>query len=117
MAAHLASLEIFHEAGMESIGKKRDILTAFLEFIIQDISDRNKVKCQFEIIPKINRNRGAQLSVLAHGKGKEMFDKLTEEGVIADWREPNVIRIAPAPLYNSFEDCWYFGKILEKAID
>ena len=46
-----------------------------------------------------------------------MFDKLTEQGVIADWREPNVIRIAPAPLYNSFEDCWYFGEILEKALD
>tara|TARA_B100001758_G_C18380012_1_gene596670 strand:- start:375 stop:1652 length:1278 start_codon:yes stop_codon:yes gene_type:complete len=118
MAAHLASLEIFHEAGMENIGKKRDILTAFLEFIIQDISDRNKDKCQFEIItPKSIENRGAQLSVLAHGKGKEMFDKLTEQGVIADWREPNVIRIAPAPLYNSFEDCWYFGEILEKALD
>lgn len=118
MAAHLASLEIFHEAGMENIGKKRDILTAFLEFIIQDISDRNKDKCEFEIItPKSKENRGAQLSVLAHGKGKKMFDKLTEQGVIADWREPNVIRIAPAPLYNSFEDCWYFGEILEKALD
>ena len=118
MAAHLASLEIFHEAGMENIGKKRDILTAFLEFIIKDISERNKDKCEFEIItPKSIKNRGAQLSVLAHGKGKKMFDKLTEQGVIADWREPNVIRIAPAPLYNSFEDCWQFGKILEKALD
>ena len=118
MAAHLASLEIFHEAGMENIGRKRDILTAFLEFIIEDISERNKDKCEFEIItPKSIKNRGAQLSVLAHGKGKKMFDKLTEQGVIADWREPNVIRIAPAPLYNSFEDCWYFGEILEKALD
>ena len=63
----------------------------------------NKDKCEFEIItPKSIENRGAQLSVLAHGKGKKMFDKLTEQGVIADWREPNVIRIAPAPLYNSF---------------
>ena len=87
MAAQLASLEIFHEAGMERIGKKRDILTAFLEFIIQDISDRNKDKCEFEIItPKSIENRGAQLSVLAHGKWKKMFDKLTEQGVIADWR-------------------------------
>ena len=118
MAAHLASLEIFHEAGMENIGRKRDILTAFLEFIIEDISERNKDKCEFEIItPKSIENRGAQLSVLAHGKGKKMFDKLTEQGVIADWREPNVIRIAPAPLYNSFEDCWHFGEILEKALD
>ena len=49
--------------------------------------------------------------------GSFVADKLTEQGVIADWREPNVIRIAPAPLYNSFEDCWHFGEILEKALD
>ena len=49
-------------------------------------------------------------------KGKSLFDALTEQGVIADWREPNVIRIAPAPLYNSFEDCYRFGQCLEAAI-
>jgi len=118
MAAHLASLEIFHEAGMENIGKKRDVLTAYLEHIIIDISERNKAKCEFEIItPKELHNRGAQLSVLAHGKGKELFDQITALGVIADWREPNVIRVAPAPLYNSFEDCWCFGQILEKSLE
>ena len=118
MAAHLASLEIFHQAGMEKIGKKRDLLTAYLEFIIQDISKRNRNKCEFEIItPTDKTKRGAQLSVLSHGKGKELFDKITENGVIADWREPNVIRVAPAPLYNSFEDCWFFGQILENALD
>lgn len=117
MAAHLASLDIFDEAGMEAIGKKRDELTAFLEFVINDISERNKDKVTFEIItPKETKYRGAQLSILVHGKGKSLFDYLSSEGVIADWREPNVIRIAPAPLYNSFEDCYWFGQHLEKAI-
>ncbi|MBX2949673.1 MAG: kynureninase [Crocinitomicaceae bacterium] len=117
MAAHLASLDVFDEAGMEAIGKKRDTLTAFLEFVIHDISERNKDKVTFEIItPKEISRRGAQLSILVHGQGKSLFDKLAAEGVVADWREPNVIRIAPAPLYNSFEDCYRFGEYLEKAI-
>lgn len=117
MAAHLAALELFHKAGMGQIGKKRDLLTAFLEFIIQDVSERNKEHCAFEIItPTDKRRRGSQLSILVHGKGKSLFDKLSAEGVLADWREPNVIRIAPVPLYNSFTDCYWFGQYLEKSI-
>ncbi len=117
MAAHNASLDIFIEAGMDKIGEKRDVLTAYLEFIIDDISERNKDKCRFEIItPRDKTKRGAQLSILAHGQGKALFDQLSDEGVVADWREPNVIRVAPAPLYNSFEDVYYFGQILEAAI-
>lgn len=53
---------------------------------------------------------------MAKGQGKALFDALSAEGVVADWREPNVIRIAPAPLYNSYEDCYWFGQLLEKAI-
>lgn len=118
MAAHLASLDIFDQAGMEAIGKKRDEMTAFLEFVINDVSERNKEKVTFEIItPSSPKERGAQLSILVHGKGKSLFDALSEQGVVADWREPNVIRIAPAPLYNSFEDCYWFGVFLEKAIN
>ena len=117
MAAHLASLDIFAEAGMDKIGEKRDKMTAFLEFVVDDISDRNKERCTFEIItPRDQTKRGAQLSILAKGQGKALFDELTELGVIADWREPNVIRVAPAPLYNSYEDCYRFGALLEKAI-
>lgn len=117
MAAHLASLDIFDEAGMDRIGAKRDVLTAFLEYVIDDISERNEDRCTFEIVtPRDITKRGAQLSILAHGQGKALFDALTEQGVIADWREPNVIRIAPAPLYNSFEDCYRFGQCLEAAI-
>lgn len=117
MAVHLASLEIFHAAGMKRIGNKRDDLTAYLEFVIKDISARNQEKCTFEIVtPAEPSKRGAQLSILAHGQGKALFEALSEQGVVADWREPNVIRIAPAPLYNSYEDCYLFGQRLEKAI-
>lgn len=117
MAAHLASLELFHQAGMEAIGQKRDTLTSFLEFVIEDVSANNSERVQFEIItPKDSSKRGAQLSILAKGQGKSLFDALTKLGVIADWREPNVIRIAPAPLYNSYEDCYQFGQLLTQAI-
>lgn len=117
MAAHLASLDIFEEAGMERIGEKRDLLTAYMEFVIDDISEKNKERCTFELItPRDKTKRGAQLSIMAKGQGKALFDALSDEGVVADWREPNVIRIAPAPLYNSYEDCFWFGQLLEKAI-
>jgi kynureninase len=113
----LASVEIFEEAGMDRIGEKRDLMTAFLEFVIDDISERNKDRVSFELItPRDKTKRGAQLSIMAKGQGKALFDALSAEGVVADWREPNVIRVAPAPLYNSFEDCYWFGQLLEKAI-
>jgi kynureninase len=117
MAAHLASLDIFEEAGMDRIGAKRDLMTAFMEFVIDDISEKNKDRCTFELItPRDKTKRGAQLSIMAKGQGKALFDALSDLGVVADWREPNVIRIAPAPLYNSYEDCYWFGQLLEKAI-
>jgi kynureninase len=117
MAAHLASLEIFEEAGMDRLVEKRHQLTGFLEFVIRDVSERNKARATFEIItPADPAKRGAQLSILAHGQGRTLFDALSAKGVVADWREPNVIRVAPAPLYNSFEDCYWFGQHLEAAI-
>ncbi len=116
MAAHLASLDIFDEVGMKAISKKRNDLTAYLEFIIEEVSKASS-KAEFEIITPSNPDeRGAQLSILAHGQGKALFDIMSELGVVADWREPNVIRIAPAPLYNSYEDVWRFGQILAEAI-
>lgn len=116
MAAHLASLEIFNEAGMERLIAKSKVLTAYLEFIIEDINRKkfNGAK-KLEIITPV-KNRGCQLSVVAHGYGKTLFNKLNEHGVISDWREPNVIRMAPVPLYNSFEDIYRFGKILEELL-
>ena len=116
-AAHLASLEIFDQVGMEALREKSIQLTGYQEFIINDINERNP-HIKLEIItPKDPNKRGCQLSIVAHGQGKAMFEKISNKGVVADWREPNVIRIAPVPLYNSFEDCYNFGLYLEQAIE
>jgi kynureninase len=113
MAAHLAALTIFNEAGMESLVAKSKHLTAYLEFVIEEINkNRFQGKKILQIITPLE-NRGCQLSVVAHGYGKDLFAKLIANGVIADWREPNVIRMAPVPLYNNFEDVFRFGEILE----
>jgi kynureninase len=69
------------------------------------------------ITPKDPAERGCQLSLVATSNGKEIFNQLTAESVIADWREPNVIRMAPVPLYNSFEDVWKIGEILRRITD
>ena len=116
MAAHRASLEIFEEVGMDKLIEKSRLLVDYLEFVLEDIASRID-NCNFEsITPKSNNQRGCQVSVLMHGQGKDLFDNLTKLGVIADWREPNVIRMAPVPLYNSFEDIYRFGKKLEASL-
>jgi kynureninase len=116
MAAHRASLDIFEEVGMDKLIEKSRLLVAYLEFVLDDVSSRNE-NCNFEVItPKNTAERGCQVSVLLHGHGKGLFDKLTALGVISDWREPNVIRMAPVPLYNSFEDVYRFGKKLEASL-
>ncbi len=117
MAVHWASLEIFDEVGMERLNEKTVLLTGYLEFILDELTAKYQDQCRFEIItPREKTRRGAQLSILVHGKGKALFDALSANGVVADWREPNVIRVAPVPLYNSFEDVYYLGKLLEEAI-
>lgn len=116
LAAHLASLEIFDIVGMKALREKSLKLTGYQEFIINDINNRNE-HINLEIItPKDPDKRGCQLSIVAHGQGKALFEKLSDNGIVADWREPNVIRIAPVPLYNNFEDAYNFGQIMEKSI-
>ncbi len=113
MAAYKASLEIFEEAGIENLRKKGDLLTGYLEFLINDLNQSEK-QGNFNIItPHDPNQRGCQLSILTGENGKTLFDKLTQVGVVADWREPNVIRVAPVPLYNTFEDVWQFAHILQ----
>ncbi|MEZ5012951.1 MAG: kynureninase [Chitinophagales bacterium] len=107
MAAHRASLEIFDRAGMDALRKKSLLLTGYLEFLLQNATTKN-----FKIItPSDPEQRGCQLSIVMEKDGKKTFDRLTEQGVIADWREPDVIRVAPVPLYNTFEDVWRFADI------
>lgn len=116
MACHKAALDLHDAVGMKALRQKSVKMTAFLEQIILEVSS-DKGDEGFEIItPSDPKERGAQLSILAHGHGRLLFDKLTDQGVIADWREPNVIRIAPVPLYNSFMDCYKFGEALEHAL-
>jgi kynureninase len=111
MSAYKASLDIFDEVGMDKLNEKSKILTAYLEFVINEVNKQAATKEKhFEIITPAER--GCQLSVVAHGRGKELFNDLLQQGVISDWREPNVIRMAPVPLYNSFEDVYLFGQIL-----
>lgn len=114
LAPYLASAEMFAEIGMEKLIQKSKLLTNYLEFILIEI-DKEITNIQFEIItPK--EERGCQLSVFLHGQGKNVFNFLMQNGVITDWREPNVIRLAPVPLYCSFEDMFQFGQILIKAL-
>jgi kynureninase len=114
MAVHNASLEIFDKVGMKALREKSDKLTGYLEFLINGINSGSESKSFEMITPNIPKDRGAQISLLAHKNGRELFKKLSEAGVIADWREPNVIRVAPVPLYNSFEDVFRFAEILSQ---
>ena len=112
LAPYLAALQLFEEVGMEALIEKRIRIVAYLEFILHEIDA--EVDTTFEIITP--SERGCQLSVLLHGGGKALFDYLMKEGVIIDWREPNVIRLAPAPFYCSYEDMFLFGQILKQGI-
>ena len=115
LAPYLASVTLFDEVGMEKMLLKRDYITAYLEFILKEID--KEVKGNFEIItPKNQTERACQLSVYFHGEGKSLFEYLMKNGVVTDWREPNVIRFAPVPLYTSYEDIYNFGQILKKGI-
>jgi kynureninase len=117
MAAHKASLDVFDEAGIDQLHKKRKQLSGYLHYVLNDINNKQTAKI-FEIITPANENeRGCQVSMLMLERGKELFNELTKQGVLADWREPNVIRIAPVPFYNSFKDIYRFGEIISNIIN
>ena len=112
-AAHLASLEIFDEVGMKRLREKSLLLTGYLEYIVHKVGyDRVSI-----ITPDEPNDRGCQLSIVINSNlGNKIYDYLTYNGVVVDWREPDVIRVAPVPLYNSFEDVYRFGDNLTKAL-
>lgn len=114
LAAHQASLDIFQKAGIENLRQKSELLTGYLEFLIGQITGDSGV---LEIItPKNPNERGCQLSLHIHKGGKAVFDEFYKHGVVGDWRHPNVIRLAPTPLYNSFLDVYRFARILEQSL-
>jgi kynureninase len=117
MAAHKASLDVFDEAGIDQLHKKRRLLSGYLHYVLNDINSSQKEKVLEIITPADENERGCQVSMLMLKRGKEIFNELTKQGVLADWREPNVIRVAPVPLYNSFEDVYRFGEIISNIIN
>jgi len=113
-AAHLSSLEIFAKAGMKNLRKKSELLTGYLEYLLNEIDPGKK---HFHILTPANKTeRGCQLSIFTKLNGRKIFNTITKAGVIADWREPDVIRVAPVPLYNTFEDVFRFGEIFKRAL-
>ena len=120
-AAHLASLEIFQQAGIKNLRKKSVLLTDYLEFLLKQIDPDSNY---FSIItPHDSKDRGCQLSILMKlnaslpdRQGRKVFDKIMKAGVLADWREPDVIRVAPVPLYNTFTEVFRFSEIFRKAL-
>lgn len=113
MAAHKASLDIFEEAGMARLRSKGKALSSYLMFILNEINEDSPEKLIEIITPADENERGCQVSMLMLKDGKRIFEALKKHGVLADWREPNVIRVASVPLYNSFEDVYRFGETIQ----
>ena len=114
MAAQKASLEIFDEAGINDIRKKSMTLTGYLRFLLQQIAEETGV---FKIITPHNPDEhGAQLSLLFSENGMQVFEGLLAAGISVDWREPDTIRVAPAPLYNSYHDVFTFSQVMAKLL-
>lgn len=112
LAALNASLDIFDEAGIIHLRNKSELLTGYLEYLIHDVgSDDISI-----LTPSDTAQRGCQLSIRLRQNGKIIFEKLIQRGVICDWREPDVIRLAPVPLYNSFLEVYIFAQILKQNI-
>jgi len=108
LAAVWASLQIFKEAGMSRLRAKSVKLTGYLEYLLNAINDD-----RIEVItPSAPERRGSQLSIRIQGAGRGLFDRLTERGVITDWREPDVIRVAPTALYTQYEDVYHLARII-----
>ena len=115
LAMHRAALEVVEDAGgMEVLREKAVRLTAYLEALLNDLALPPDIL--ENITPPDPAQRGSQLSLLVNRNGRALFEALTAAGIVADWREPNVIRIAPVPLYNSFEDAWRFVEVLRQAV-
>lgn len=111
MAAHRAALDLFDMTDMESLRKKSIKLTAYLEKVLIEVGEKHSTSWRI-LSPKQKDERGCQLSLLVPEGGRELFDYLQKNGVIADWREPDVIRMAPTPMYNSFADIYRLKSLL-----
>jgi len=110
MAPLLASYQLFAEVGMTALRRKSELLTGYLEYLIDQIAPE-----RFEVItPREPASRGCQLSLLVRDRAEELVAALKAEGIICDFRKPNVIRAAPVPFYNTFHECWTFAQVLAR---
>ena len=117
MAAHKAALDIFEKAGgLEKLRQKSIMLTGYLEYLIHEINRKHNEELFIIITPSNPNIRGCQLSVICKRNGKAIFNYLAENGVIGDWREPDVIRLSPVPLYNSFKDVYRAAMYLDDSL-
>ena len=115
-ASHLAALQVVEEAGWENINQKRKLLTAYLWYILDAVNAAQQQPIIEFITPRTENEHGCQVSMNMLQHGKEIYGELMKQGFYVDWREPSVIRLAPVPLYNSFEEVWKFGEALKKII-
>lgn len=113
MAATRCATDLVSSIGMEKLREKSKLLTGYLEFLLNAIDSAHAIKV---ITPTDPERRGCQLSLEVQGADKRLFDYLSQNGIVADWREPAVIRIAPSPLYNSFSDVWHFSQTLRNGL-
>jgi kynureninase len=114
MAVHRASLQIFEQAGMQRLWAKHLQMHKYCYFLLDEFNQKQN-KFSIEVItPQDEKQSGCQLSLVIKGIGKQVYEFLTKNGVVVDWREPEVIRIAPVPLYNTFEELYLFFDILSK---
>ena len=104
---------MFHEVGFDKILKKSKKLTGYFEFLLKTLGE-DTIRI---ITPENPDERGCQLSIQVLNADKSLHDKLTEAGVISDWREPDVIRSAPVPLYNSFEDVYLMVEKMKEILN
>jgi kynureninase len=112
LAVLRASMNIFHEAGMQRLRAKSLTLTGYLEFLLNQITSSS-----FSIVtPKEQTRRGAQLSIRIPQNGRALCERLAREGMVGDWREPDTFRVAPVPLYNSYRDVFRFAQQFGSAI-
>ena len=117
LTLHKAALDIFEQAGgLSPLREKSRLLTGYLEFLINEINETKGEDLYKIITPKNEEERGCQLSIVCKRNAKHIFNFLTKNGIIGDWREPNVIRLSPVPLYNTFKEVFDTGRILLAAI-
>jgi kynureninase len=112
MAAHAAALSVFEKTSMKELRAKSVLLSGYLHFLLQQ-----NTASHFNVITPENPNeRGCQVSIQMKNNGRKVFEILEQHGVIADWREPDVIRVAPVSMYNTFEDVYRFSVLFSDAI-